>query len=76
MSTGQQPEVVAITGAAAGVGRATAIAFAKHGAHGEFDSKSRERSPELWVVTHQRQLAAAGLGLAIAACLAMVRKGR
>ena len=32
MSTVQAPEVVVITGAAAGVGRATAIEFAKHGA--------------------------------------------
>src|SRR5579872_2047331 len=33
MSTTQTPEVVVITGAAAGVGRAAAIEFAKHGAH-------------------------------------------
>jgi short-subunit dehydrogenase len=33
MNTPRPPEVVAITGASAGVGRATAIAFARRGAH-------------------------------------------
>ena len=33
MSTPQRPEVVVITGASAGVGRATAQAFARRGAH-------------------------------------------
>ncbi len=33
MTTTQRPEVVVMTGASAGVGRATAQAFAKRGAH-------------------------------------------
>ena len=33
MNNGNTPEVVVITGAAAGVGRATAQAFARRGAH-------------------------------------------
>ena len=32
MSTECRPEIVVVTGASAGVGRATAVAFAKHGA--------------------------------------------
>ena len=33
MTTGKQPEVVVITGASAGLGRAVARAFARRGAH-------------------------------------------
>lgn len=33
MDSGERPEIVVITGASAGVGRATAIAFARRGAH-------------------------------------------
>jgi NADP-dependent 3-hydroxy acid dehydrogenase YdfG len=42
-----------------------------HGAHGSFDSRSHDRSPQLWVSQHARQVTAAGatvigLGLALA----------
>lgn len=35
-----------------------------HGAHGVFNDRARERSRQLWVNTHLRELAAAGLSLA------------
>ena len=34
-----------------------------HGAHGAFDSRAREHSPELWAETHAFWLAIAGFGL-------------
>ena len=38
------------------------------GAHGRFDDRAHKRSIQLWLTTHRRQLAAAGIaGLAVAA---------
>jgi len=42
MSNGEKPEVVVVTGASAGVGRATARAFAKQGAHLGLIARGRE----------------------------------
>jgi NAD(P)-dependent dehydrogenase (short-subunit alcohol dehydrogenase family) len=39
-----------------------------HGAHGSFDSRSRESSRELWLTTHAREVALAG-GTAVAVAL-------
>lgn len=38
-----------------------------YGAHGEFDSRAKSKSWQLWVNTHPREVAVAGLGLAGAA---------
>ncbi|HEV8581417.1 MAG TPA: SDR family oxidoreductase [Thermoanaerobaculia bacterium] len=38
-----------------------------HGAHGGFDDRATERSPQLWATTHRNLLAMAGAGLAGAA---------
>ncbi len=38
-----------------------------HGAHGDFDTRAREWSPQLWASTHRNLLALAGAGLAGAA---------
>ena len=45
-----------------------------HGAHGDFDYRSHERSPELWVSLHRRALLASLA--AGAAASALVRRGR
>jgi len=49
-----------------------------HGAHGSFDDRARDSSPELWLATHERELALAGLGLGAitAACAAVARRLR
>jgi NAD(P)-dependent dehydrogenase (short-subunit alcohol dehydrogenase family) len=39
------------------------------GAHGSFDSRSRERSSQFWVTTHRNWLALAGAGIAGAAAV-------
>jgi hypothetical protein len=36
------------------------------GAHGEFDSRARARSPQVWASTHSRVLAAGAVAAAIA----------
>jgi NAD(P)-dependent dehydrogenase (short-subunit alcohol dehydrogenase family) len=41
-----------------------------HGAHGVFDDRARERSPQQWAVRHRWGLAAAGAALSAAAALA------
>lgn len=43
-----------------------------HGAHGRFDSRASERSPELWTRTHLSWLTVAGVGI-LAAVLAATR---
>jgi NAD(P)-dependent dehydrogenase (short-subunit alcohol dehydrogenase family) len=43
-----------------------------HGAHGEFDSRAHERSPQLWLSQHARQALLATAGLSLGA-LAMIR---
>jgi len=40
------------------------------GAHGDFDGKAHARSPQLWLATHRRAVAAAGAAGALAAGLA------
>jgi hypothetical protein len=45
-----------------------------HGAHGDFDYKSHERSPQTWATLHRRALTAAA-GATTAAAL-LVRRGR
>ncbi len=49
-----------------------------HGAHGSFDDRARDSSPELWLATHERELALAGLGLGAitAACAVVARRLR
>jgi short-subunit dehydrogenase len=47
-----------------------------HGAHGVFDDRSSDHSWQLWVNTHRRLLALAGLGVAAAAYAAFSRNGR
>lgn len=46
-----------------------------HGAHGDFDQKSRSYSWQLWMNTHPKTVAAAGLGLAGAAVALLVANG-
>ena len=45
-----------------------------HGAHGSFDERATERSPQLWATTHRRLLALAGAGLAAGALWTAVRR--
>lgn len=45
-----------------------------HGAHGVFDSRARTWSPQFWATTHRPWLATAGVGLAGAAILGLLRK--
>jgi NAD(P)-dependent dehydrogenase (short-subunit alcohol dehydrogenase family) len=47
-----------------------------HGAHGVFDSRSRGRSPELWVMEHGRELALAGAALVGVTCASLARRGQ
>ena len=35
-----------------------------HGAHGQFDDRATDRSPQLWATTHRRALALLGAGIA------------
>ncbi len=44
-----------------------------HGAHGDFDGQSHERSPQLWATEHRGVLLATGIGLAGAAYAALRR---
>lgn len=48
-----------------------------HGAHGIFDDRAHEHSPQLWVTTHRWLLALAGVGVAgaIYAALSLRKKG-
>jgi len=46
-----------------------------HGPHGIFDDKARQSSPELWVATHERELALGALGVGVAgAATALLRR--
>ena len=45
------------------------------GAHGEFDDRSAERSPQAWASRHRRSIGVAGVVLAAAASLGAVRAG-
>jgi hypothetical protein len=45
------------------------------GAHGDFDSRARDSSPQLWATTHRRWLALAGAGI-VSATLAVLRGRR
>jgi NAD(P)-dependent dehydrogenase (short-subunit alcohol dehydrogenase family) len=47
-----------------------------HGAHGTFDDRSRDRSPELWLTTHAPELAMAGAALGVMAGALLMRKAR
>ena len=44
-----------------------------HGAHGDFDDRATDRSPQLWATTHRGLLALAGAGLAAAGLALAVR---
>lgn len=46
-----------------------------HGAHGNFDEQSHEKSPQFWTTRHRAALLAAGVGLMGTAALAVL-KGR
>ena len=43
-----------------------------HGAHGIFDDRSHAASAQLWQTTHRGWLAAAGIGVAAFACIALL----
>jgi len=47
-----------------------------HGAHGAFGSRSRSRSPELWVMEHSHELALAGAALVGLTCASLVRRSQ
>jgi hypothetical protein len=47
-----------------------------HGAHGDFDSHSHGRSPELWAMEHARELALAGAALVAVTCASLARRGQ
>jgi hypothetical protein len=47
-----------------------------HGAHGTFDDRSQNRSPQLWTNKHRGALALGALGLFIAGCAAYIRRNR
>ncbi|MDT7781327.1 MAG: short chain dehydrogenase [Acidobacteriota bacterium] len=68
----KKPEVVVITGASAGVGRATAREFARCGAHGSFDESASDTSQQLWATTRRGLflLALAGAGALLCAAAA------
>jgi NAD(P)-dependent dehydrogenase (short-subunit alcohol dehydrogenase family) len=44
-----------------------------HGAHGDFDDRATDRSPQLWATTHRGLLTLAGAGLAAAGLALAVR---
>ncbi|MBW3551596.1 MAG: SDR family NAD(P)-dependent oxidoreductase, partial [Proteobacteria bacterium] len=46
MTSGARPQVVVITGASAGIGRAVACEFARHGAHVGMLARSQKRLQE------------------------------
>jgi NAD(P)-dependent dehydrogenase (short-subunit alcohol dehydrogenase family) len=45
-----------------------------HGAHGSFDERATNRSPQLWTTTHRSLLALAGAGLSIGALWTAFRR--
>jgi short-subunit dehydrogenase len=47
-----------------------------HGAHGIFDDRSHAASAQLWQTTHRGWLAAAGIGVAAFACIALIGSKR
>jgi NAD(P)-dependent dehydrogenase (short-subunit alcohol dehydrogenase family) len=47
-----------------------------HGAHGDFDARATDRSPQVWATTHRGWLALAGVGIAGLAGLALAGRGR
>jgi NAD(P)-dependent dehydrogenase (short-subunit alcohol dehydrogenase family) len=47
-----------------------------HGAHGDFDDRAKDFSPQLWANTHRGWLALAGASLAGVALAALLRKKR
>ena len=46
------------------------------GAHGEFDARSRQASPQLWATTHRPLVALVAAGLTSVAAFALTRRGR
>jgi hypothetical protein len=46
------------------------------GAHGDFDDRAADFSPQLWASTHRGWLAVAGAVIGVGACLAWWRKKR
>jgi NAD(P)-dependent dehydrogenase (short-subunit alcohol dehydrogenase family) len=71
------PGVVVVTGASAGVGRATAVEFGRQGrsvallvgTHGDFDDTSKAHSPQAWAA-RQLGVESAALGVAAAGAVA------
>jgi hypothetical protein len=47
-----------------------------HGAHGIFDDRAHASSAQLWQTTHRAWLAAAGIGVAAFACVALLGSKR
>jgi NAD(P)-dependent dehydrogenase (short-subunit alcohol dehydrogenase family) len=47
-----------------------------HGAHGTFDDRSRNWSPQFWTDKHRGALALGALGLVVAGCAAYIRRNR
>jgi NAD(P)-dependent dehydrogenase (short-subunit alcohol dehydrogenase family) len=47
-----------------------------HGAHGSFDKRANDFSPQLWASTHRGWLGAVGAVFAATACIAWLRKKR
>ncbi|MDQ3289199.1 MAG: SDR family oxidoreductase [Pseudomonadota bacterium] len=63
MNSGERPQVVVITGASAGIGRAVACEFARHGAHIGLLARSQKRLQEACVEV--KALGGRGLALVV-----------
>jgi hypothetical protein len=46
------------------------------GAHGSFDQRARDRSPQLWLATHPAVFRGAAIALGVAGGILSARRGR